>query len=266
MARGEQAYSYEDYLRLMKTLPADQLQREGKEIIRHFQAKQLPISRFAPVAYLLDYPRQQYIYVDEACFDMFGYTAKQFMEEALEGYLNKWHPTDYQIMNNHVFPQSIHFLQNVSCEKYQDLIFSFNYRVLNAKGEYITVLQRSSYIASGIPGKPLGNLGVAFDITHYKADPSVVHTIEEVKQHNGRLFNELLYKKTYPVEEETLMTNRELEILKWIAEGFSSKQIARSLGISLNTVNNHRKNMLRRTGCKTATELLNIAIRQGYLQ
>jgi DNA-binding CsgD family transcriptional regulator len=249
----------------MKTLPADNLQQVGQDILRRFQNDQLYVSRFAPVAYLLDYVRRQYIYVDEACFDLFGFTARQFIEEGLEGYLSKLHPSDYQIMNRHIFPRSISFLQDVPEEKYQDFVFSFNYRTLNARGDYITVLQRSSYIPGTLPGKPLGNLGVTVDITHYKTDPSVVYTIEEVKQHNGRLYNELLCKETYPVNDQLLISRRELEILKWMAEGFSSKQIAQSLGISLNTVNNHRKNMLHRTGCRTATELLTYALRHGYL-
>lgn len=261
----EQTYSYEDYLRLLNESPGITLHQIGQDIVRRFKGEQHPISRFAPVAYLVDYSRKQYIYVDEACFDLFGYTAKQFKEEGLEGYLSKWYPVDYQIINKEVFPQSLQFLQTVPLDQYQDLIFTYNYRMLNVKYEYITVLQRSSFIPSNIPGKPLGNLGIVVDITHYKTDMSVVHSIEQVKQHNGRLYNELLFKKVHCVQEELFISRRELEILKWMAEGFSSKQIAQSLGISLNTVNNHRKNMLHRTGSRTSTELLKYALRHGYL-
>jgi len=52
------------------------------------------------------------------------------------------------------------------------------------------------------------------------------------------------------------LTLREKEILTYIAEGFSSKQIAARLFISINTVANHRRNMLHKKGAKTSAELI----------
>lgn len=52
------------------------------------------------------------------------------------------------------------------------------------------------------------------------------------------------------------LTMREKEILSCIANGLSSKQIADRLSISLNTVSNHRKNMLLKTGARNSVELL----------
>lgn len=51
-------------------------------------------------------------------------------------------------------------------------------------------------------------------------------------------------------------TIRENEILKYIAQGLSSKQIAATLYISENTVANHRRNMLRKKGAKSSAELV----------
>ena len=52
------------------------------------------------------------------------------------------------------------------------------------------------------------------------------------------------------------LTQREKEILSHIAAGLSSKQIAGRLAISENTVANHRKNMLCKTGAKSSAELI----------
>jgi DNA-binding CsgD family transcriptional regulator len=52
------------------------------------------------------------------------------------------------------------------------------------------------------------------------------------------------------------LTLREIEILDFIAKGFSSKQIADRLSISTNTVANHRRNMLRKRGAKSSAELV----------
>ena len=54
------------------------------------------------------------------------------------------------------------------------------------------------------------------------------------------------------------LTQREKEILYCIAEGLSSKQIATKLQISENTVANHRKNMLWKTGAKNSAEMVQL--------
>lgn len=59
---------------------------------------------------------------------------------------------------------------------------------------------------------------------------------------------------------ETLLTEREIEILSLIAAGMGSKAIANHLNISINTVASHRKNMLGKTGAKSSTELVHIYI------
>ncbi len=52
------------------------------------------------------------------------------------------------------------------------------------------------------------------------------------------------------------LTTREREILSLVARGFSSKQIADQLHISGNTVANHRKNMLAKTGTSSSAQLI----------
>jgi DNA-binding NarL/FixJ family response regulator len=58
------------------------------------------------------------------------------------------------------------------------------------------------------------------------------------------------------LQPEGKLTLREKEILSFIAEGLSSKQIAAKLIISENTVSNHRKNMLKKSGAKSSAELI----------
>ena len=61
------------------------------------------------------------------------------------------------------------------------------------------------------------------------------------------------------INRETMLTQREKEILGCIAEGLSSKQIAAKLSISEYTVANHRKNMLMKMGAKNSAELVQLS-------
>jgi len=61
------------------------------------------------------------------------------------------------------------------------------------------------------------------------------------------------------------LTVRELQVLRLIVEGKSSKDIARLLGISLNTVSAHRTRIGRTLGCHNSAELVAHAIRKGLV-
>jgi DNA-binding NarL/FixJ family response regulator len=61
------------------------------------------------------------------------------------------------------------------------------------------------------------------------------------------------------------LTPREREVLKLIAEGKSSKEIAALLFISVFTVNNHRASIMEKLNLNKATDLVKYAIRKGYV-
>jgi DNA-binding NarL/FixJ family response regulator len=59
---------------------------------------------------------------------------------------------------------------------------------------------------------------------------------------------------------------REEEVLKLVAEGYSSKEIGETLFISIKTVERHRANMLQKLGMRDRLELTRYAIRAGLVQ
>ncbi|MFJ8861952.1 response regulator [Streptomyces sp. NPDC102451] len=62
------------------------------------------------------------------------------------------------------------------------------------------------------------------------------------------------------------ITEREEEILKLVAEGHSSKEIAGMLVISVKTVERHRANLLQKLGLRDRLELTRYAIRAGLIE
>jgi DNA-binding NarL/FixJ family response regulator len=63
-----------------------------------------------------------------------------------------------------------------------------------------------------------------------------------------------------------ILTPRELEVLKLIAEAHSSKEIAQILVISVKTVERHRANILDKLGMRDRVELTRYAIRRGLVE
>ncbi|KPM49033.1 LuxR family transcriptional regulator [Jiulongibacter sediminis] len=60
------------------------------------------------------------------------------------------------------------------------------------------------------------------------------------------------------------LSKKEKEILKFIAQGMSSKDIALRLTLSIRTVSNHRANMLKKTGLNNTAELVRMATNEGF--
>ncbi|MGA8115213.1 MAG: response regulator transcription factor [Actinocatenispora sp.] len=66
--------------------------------------------------------------------------------------------------------------------------------------------------------------------------------------------------------EVDVLTPRELQILKLIAEARTSRQIATDLTISVKTVDRHRANILEKLGMSDRVELTRYAIRRGLIE
>ena len=62
------------------------------------------------------------------------------------------------------------------------------------------------------------------------------------------------------------LTPKEKEVLQLIAEGCSSKQIAKAFNLSLNTIHVHRNNIMKKLGIHKQTELVRFAIKEGIAQ
>ncbi|GAA4416342.1 response regulator transcription factor [Nibrella viscosa] len=68
-----------------------------------------------------------------------------------------------------------------------------------------------------------------------------------------------------PFNQKYQLTRREIEIIRLIARGLTSRQISERLFVSEFTINAHRRNIARKTGADTPVALLTFAQEQGLL-
>ncbi|WP_313799715.1 response regulator transcription factor [Cytobacillus sp.] len=67
------------------------------------------------------------------------------------------------------------------------------------------------------------------------------------------------------VDTFNLLSDREKEVLTLIAKGFSNKEIAEQLVISVKTVETHKGNLMEKLQMKTRPELVEVALKKGLL-
>ncbi len=75
----------------------------------------------------------------------------------------------------------------------------------------------------------------------------------------------LLVEDLHSRTRERLLSEREMQILRLIAQECSNQQIAEALFISERTVESHRKNIFRKTNTRTAVGLIKYAIKNGLI-
>lgn len=65
--------------------------------------------------------------------------------------------------------------------------------------------------------------------------------------------------------EQLKLSTREEAVLRFLAQGLSSREIASVLGVSVYTVANHRSRLMKKTGMHRAAQLSLFALRRGLL-
>ena len=84
--------------------------------------------------------------------------------------------------------------------------------------------------------------------------------IEQYGHAGGKNFPEMPQ-----VLKNKILSNREIEVLSLVVQGFINKEIATKLNISLTTVITHRKNIMEKLGMKSVSALTIYAVMHGYV-
>jgi DNA-binding NarL/FixJ family response regulator len=73
-------------------------------------------------------------------------------------------------------------------------------------------------------------------------------------------------QQTLTKQPEDPLSDREREVMRLIALGLRTREIAQRLSVSHKTVEKHRANLMRKLGVRTAAAVVAYAISNGYMQ
>lgn len=121
---------------------------------------------------------------------------------------------------------------------------------------------------------PLLEAGGAGYVLKSAADTELIEAIRTVQRGGVFLYpaaTKLLvdgYRDRSAREEDTFdgLTEREREVLKLVAEGYSGTEIAERLAISPKTVDTYRERIMQKLGIRHRYELVRYALRKGLLR
>ncbi|HEX2921829.1 MAG TPA: response regulator transcription factor [Bacteroidales bacterium] len=115
----------------------------------------------------------------------------------------------------------------------------------------------------------LNNIGITSIILKTANREEIVEavnaTINGKKYYSNELLEVLFSGKKMQVKESVHLTNSEFEIVRLISEGLTTKDIAEKKFISFHTVISHRKNIFRKLGVSSVSELIMYAVKAGWI-
>lgn len=147
-------------------------------------------------------------------------------------------------------------------------------RQLRAKAPHIRVLMLTAHAESPMIREAL-QAGVTGYLLKLNAGQDFLHAIRTVMNGQVYLSPEIStvvvrdYQRHIPVPNHTLqgvLSEREREILKGIADGQTTKEIALGLSLSSKTIESHRLNIMAKLKMNSIADLTKYAIREGLTQ
>ncbi len=164
------------------------------------------------------------------------------------------------------------FLDFLPREKVQNYKVLYTYVLKDYKGNRKVMLQQATPLSQDSEGRFIHVFSIHTDISHLTNQ-----SVEEVSFLNIRGGKSYLNISTENGKFEPqnhsagtnmarLLSKRELEITKLIAEGLNAEEIGERLFISSHTVRTHRKNILKKTDSKNTIQLVARTIAAGLIQ
>ncbi|NTV02842.1 MAG: response regulator transcription factor [Chlorobiaceae bacterium] len=93
---------------------------------------------------------------------------------------------------------------------------------------------------------------------------AVSTAMKNKKAYSGSVLD-ILLKQEGPAEDACMLTTSEIEIVRLISTGLTTKEIAVRKHVSFHTVTTHRKNIFRKLGVSSSPELMMFAIKAGLI-
>lgn len=210
--------------------------------------------------YIVNIASVEMEFVSDTVEGVLGFRPDEFSVERI---FENIHPEDKQRFVDHE-RQVTTFFNQLPPEKVLKYKVSYDYRLKCADGSYKWILMQTVTVQTNEQGAVIRVLGVQTDITHMKTDnrPSGLSFLGLEGEPS---FYNVPIESTVFIPTKKIFTKREAEVLKLIVNGLTSFEIADLLCISMYTVNSHRKNILRKSGCGTPNELVSKAIREGWV-
>ena len=204
--------------------------------------------------YLVDYYRRSFLYVSNNPIFLCGQSPEKVMEDGYLFYFKHVPENDLEMLLK-INAAGFSFFKNLPIEDRTKYSITYDFHLKQPKGKPLLINHKSKPLVLDKKSNPwialcIVSVSSQSDAGHIKFQSSELKKIFEL---------DIKKNKWYEVKKEKL-TDREKEILQYSAQGFAMKHIADKLGIALDTVKFHKRNIFSKLHVANTTEAIVTAL------
>lgn len=200
-------------------------------------------------------------YVHHTITDLLGIYPEEF--NLHDSFFKILHPDDFHQFKLKEQAAGVFFYQRVP-DKITMYKSTYTLRMAHRKGHYVHFLVQNIALTV-TDGKIHHVLSVLTDVTFMNLLPDDRISFIGINGEPSYYSLSTDPENILQPQKDLLLSKREQEIVRLLAEGLASKQIADELKISTHTVDTHRRNLLKKTGAKNTLELTVVCLKKGLV-
>jgi DNA-binding CsgD family transcriptional regulator len=220
------------------------------------------------VRIIFDHVNFKVLQISDNIQNVTGHSAKDFSKPSLSFIFNFFTLDHYNFI--YVWLKwSLSLHARLKGDELARRMFSVRHAICGVKvkhkdGHVMRILMRHHTLEQTETGLPIV-AGITIDDISHLIKPDFNHYWGRIESgRDERFFHHLVSTDKKSIEAD-ILSDREKEVLRLLAKGKESKEIGALLSISSHTVDNHRRNMLSRTGVRDTTGLIQICNMIGLL-
>jgi len=192
-------------------------------------------------------------YISKNMKPCLGIDPELLKEQGMRFFWGRIHPADTELWLKALSELMDFTLNEISVDDRKRMSYTWNYRIKNAKDEYVNIIQNTTPLEFDNDNKPI--IGLA----HYTVFNSNIKmdVCASAKLLNNNNEYETKYYNNYSQKLlSNNISNRERDVIRLLIQNKSSKEIGEKLFISSNTVDTHRRNILKKLNISSTGELI----------
>lgn len=230
-----------------------------------FEFREPMIDNMESVLFLLDFRVPKFIYLSPNTQYVHGYEQKELLEIGPVNFYGMIHEVDREIVTSQIFRDVVVFLNSLEeTVDFNNYRFTYNYRLKQKDGSYRMLMNQFFMLVAAEDFQPLVIMGTVTDISDlYEKDALFcrIHKQDSKKRWKKVMEN---YYANNTLKAEVPFTNKEHQVLQYVAKGLASKEIAALTNRSIQTIHTQRKSILKKLNCANMTEAVVIGKDKGW--
>ena len=212
-----------------------------------------------------NYVTGSYEYVSDGFYSHLGFDVSKLPQDQITDFVVSVIKDEHKaFMVNELLPTVLkYFKEHATRATGLDYRYTCCFKLRNVQNEYQWYLVDTVLIEVDDGGFPLRTVVTATNVNQIKRDECLYYNI--TKKNADGIYEVVFEGVGNNQTDDIKLTRRELQLISLIARGLTNKQIADTLFISVNTVQTHRKSIMRKTQCSGIAELTNFAFSRGLL-